>query len=151
MVKHSEIISFLYLHIPLLCGSWDHQRILSKQPKWKYDSWFPSEVSKLTSARNKLNLSLKYWFLKANVVFWICYGHKKGSKYHLDTIQTTFCKNNSFQRAILANSIFFIPENALFQGCFAEVSFTTYKENQLSYFQNSYFFKIFWWSHDLYN
>ena len=29
MVKHSEIF-FFYLHIPLLCGSWDHQRILSK-------------------------------------------------------------------------------------------------------------------------
>ena len=93
-VKHSEIISFLYLHIPLLCGSWDHQRILWKQPKWKYDSWFSSEVSKLTLARNKLNLSLKYWFLEANVVFWICYGHKEGSKYHLDTLT---CQINMLQ------------------------------------------------------
>ena len=30
MVKHSEIILFFHLHIPLLCGWWDHQRILKK-------------------------------------------------------------------------------------------------------------------------
>ena len=28
-----------------------------------------------------------------------------------------------------------------------EVSFETSEENQLSYFQNGYFFKIVWWSH----
>ena len=44
-----------------------------------------------------------------------------------------------------------MPENALFQGCFAEASFATYEENQLSYFQNGYFFKILWGSHDIYN
>ena len=49
-------------------------------------SCFLSQVSKLTSARNKLNLSMKYWFLEANVVFWICYGCKKWLKYHLDNI-----------------------------------------------------------------
>jgi len=35
-----------------------------------------------------------------------------------------------------------MPENALFQGYFAEVSFGTSKGNQLSYFQNGYFSKI---------
>ena len=50
---------------------------------------------KITSAWNKLNLSLNYWFLQANVVFWICCGSKKWFKNHLDTIQTTFCKNES--------------------------------------------------------
>ena len=29
-----------------------------------------------------------------------------------------------------------MPENALFQGCFAEVSFATHEGNQLSYFQH---------------
>ena len=29
-----------------------------------------------------------------------------------------------------------------------EVSFETSEENQLSYFQNGYFFKILWWSHE---
>ena len=29
-----------------------------------------------------------------------------------------------------------MPENALFQGCFTEVSFATLEGNQLSYFQN---------------
>ena len=35
-----------------------------------------------------------------------------------------------------------MPENASFQGYFAEVSFGTSEENQLSYFQNGYFDKI---------
>ena len=43
-------ISFiLYLHFTWLCGSWKPQRILKKYLFWKYESWFPSEVSKLTS------------------------------------------------------------------------------------------------------
>ena len=37
-----------------------------------------------------------------------------------------------------------IPENASFQGYFTEVSFDTSEGNQLSYFQNEYFFKILW-------
>ena len=32
-----------------------------------------------------------------------------------------------------------------------EVSFETSEENQLSYFQNGYFFKILWWSHEPHN
>ena len=40
-----------------------------------------------------------------------------------------------------------IPENASFQGSFTEVSFDTSEENQLSYFQNGYFFKILWVAH----
>ena len=34
--------------------------------------------------------------------------------------------------------------NALFQGYFTEVSFDTSERNQLSHFQNGYFFKILW-------
>jgi hypothetical protein len=37
----------------------------------------------------------------------------------------------------------FIPENASFQEYFTEVSFDTSEENQLSYFQNDFFFKFF--------
>ena len=33
----------------------------------------------------------------------------------------------------------------------AEVSFDTLEENQLSYFQNGYFFKILWGCHEPYN
>ena len=32
-----------------------------------------------------------------------------------------------------------------------EVSFEASEENQLSYFQNGYFFKILWWSHEPHN
>ena len=70
------------------------------------DRFFPSEFSKHTSARKKLNLSLKYWFLEANVVFWICYSCKKWSKYLLDTIQSTSCKTDSYKRAISVNNNF---------------------------------------------
>jgi hypothetical protein len=37
----------------------------------------------------------------------------------------------------------YMYENALFQGCFTEVSFASYEENQLLYFQNGYFSKFF--------
>ena len=36
-----------------------------------------------------------------------------------------------------------MPENALFQGYFAEVRFETLEENQLSYVQNGYLAKFF--------
>ena len=39
---------------------------------------------------------------------------------------------------------FFMPENASFQGQFAEVIFDTSEGNQLSYVQNCYFIKIVW-------
>ena len=58
---------------------------MKKSLFWKYDSCFPSaEVSKLTSVRNRPNLSLKYWLLEAKDIFWICYGPKKWSKYPLE-------------------------------------------------------------------
>ena len=77
MIKHSETILFSYLHISLLCGSWNHKRILKKKPFWKYDGWFCSEESNFTSVRNMLYLSLKYWFMNTKNVFWIFYGPKK--------------------------------------------------------------------------
>ena len=60
-------------------GSDDHFEVFNRSKLWIFKKWqrFPSEVSKFTSARKELNLSLKYWFLEANVVFWIWYGCKK--------------------------------------------------------------------------
>ena len=86
MVKSWEIILSFYLHFTWLYGSWNHQRILKKHPFWKYDSWFSSEVSKLTSVRNKLNLSLKYWFMEAKIIFRSCYGPKISYKDNTDYI-----------------------------------------------------------------
>ena len=82
--------------------------------------------------------------MEAKVVSWICYGPPKESKLCLDTIQTTFSENNNYYWAILEKSIFVMPENASFQGYFTEVSFDTSDQNQLSFFQNGYFFKILW-------
>ena len=73
MVHSSENILFLYLHFNWLYGLWNHQRILKKHSFWKYDGWFSSEVSKLASVRNKLIMSLKYWFMEAKNVFRSCY------------------------------------------------------------------------------
>ena len=101
MVYRSENISFLYLHFIWLYGSWNHHRILKKHPFWKYDSWFSSEVSKLASVRNKLIMSLKYWFMEAKNVFRSCYGPKKWPKYHLKTILTTFSERNEYYGTIL--------------------------------------------------
>ena len=63
-----------HLHFTQLYASWNCQRILKNYPFWKDDSWFLSEVSKFTSVRNMLDLSLKYWFMEAKIAFWICYG-----------------------------------------------------------------------------
>ena len=49
---------------------------------------------------------------------------------------------------MLVKKDFSMPENTSFQGYFAEVSFVTSEGNQLSYFQNGYFDKILWWSHE---
>ena len=43
----------------------------------KYDSWFSSEVSKRTSARNMLHLPLKYRFMEAKIVYYICHCPQK--------------------------------------------------------------------------
>ena len=43
--------------------------------------------------------------------------------------------------AILVKRENFIPENALFQGCFTEVSFDTSEQNQLSFFKMAIFSK----------
>ena len=148
MVYSSENILFLYLHFTWLYGSWNHQRILKKHPFWKYDRWFSSEVSKVASVRNKLIMSLKYWFMEAKNVFRSCYGPKKWPKYHLKTILTTFSERNKCYGAILVKINFC---HAWFQGYFTEVGFDTSEENQLSYFQNGCFFKILWWFHEPYN
>ena len=79
--KYVIFSSACYLIIWLMISS----KMFEKKAFWKYDSWFPSEVSKLTLAKNKSNLSLKYWFLEANYDFWICYDPKE------------FCQNSHFE------------------------------------------------------
>ena len=44
---------------------------------------------------------------KAKIVFCVCHGPKKGSKYHLETVQTTFSENNGYFRAIFVKINFF--------------------------------------------
>ena len=49
-------------------------------------AFFSSDVSKLTSARYKPNLSIKYQFMEANIAFFICHGPQKWLQYPPDTI-----------------------------------------------------------------
>ena len=72
----------------------------------KIQQLFSSEVSKFTSVWNKSNLSLKYWFIEARFVFCICYGSKKWSKCHLDTIQTTFSEGNNYNRGNIGENLY---------------------------------------------
>jgi hypothetical protein len=69
--------------------------------------------------------------MEAKVVFWKSYGAR------LNLVRTI-----TIRGAILVKIKNVMPENASFQGYFTEVSSDTSEGNQLSYFQNSYFFKI---------
>ena len=84
---------------------------------------------------------------RANRLYWIVIISEKN----------WFCANKlktpqrfSFFAIIIKEAIFvkmkkIIAENASIQGYFTEVCFATSKGNQLSYFQNGYFFKMLWW------
>ena len=39
---------------------------------------------------------MKYLFMEANIVFYTYHGPKKGSKYHVETVQTTFNEKNKY-------------------------------------------------------
>ena len=144
------MILFFYLHFTWLSGHKMIKEFLKNINFWKYDNTFSSELSKLTSVRNKLNLALKYWFMEAKDVCRICYGLKYWSKYHLNTINTTFSENNNNNNNWW-KTFFFMPENASFLGYFTEVIFDTSVENQLPYLQNDYFSKNLWWFHEPHN
>ena len=36
--------------------------------------------------------------MEAKIVFCVCHGPEKGSKYHLETVQTTFSEINNYYR-----------------------------------------------------
>ncbi len=73
-------------------------------------------MSNLTLVRNKLNLSMKYWFNEAKIVFCICHVPEKVSKYHQETVQTTSSKKITITGQYLKNLLFSMAENASFQG-----------------------------------
>ena len=95
-IQISKDIWSFYPHFTWLCASWNHQRILKKYPFWICESCFSSYVSKFTSVRNMLDLSLKYWFMEAKIVSCVCHGPQKWSKYYLDTIQSLLSKNINY-------------------------------------------------------
>jgi hypothetical protein len=69
LMKSSKTILFFYLYFTWLCVSWKPQRILKKYLFWKYGSWFPSEVSKLTSVKYPWNdaFSSMTFFIFTNI------------------------------------------------------------------------------------
>ena len=57
--KFMEYLIILISFNTCLCGSWNHQRILKTKPFWKYKSWLPSKVSKLTTIQHKLKFVIE--------------------------------------------------------------------------------------------
>ena len=83
--------------------------------------------------------------------FRVCYGLQKWSKYHLNTIQTTFSENNNYYWAILAKISFCRVWKCIISGVFHRVSFDISDKNQLSFLQNVHFFKSLWSFHEPHN
>jgi hypothetical protein len=135
------VFCFLYLHFNWLFCSWNQQRVLKKKPFWKYESWFPSEVSKLSSVQIELNLSLKYWHIEAKVGFWICYCPKNWSKYHLDTIQTMFSEKNSHLGTIMVKIFFVHVWKCIISGVFHRSEFSHLRGKSTLIFSKWLFFQ----------
>ena len=96
-------------------------------------------MSKINSVRNKLNLSFKYWFMEAKIVFCVCYGPPKWSKYHLDTIQTTLSENNYYYRALFVRINFFHAWKCIILGGICRSKFWHLRRKPAVVFSN--FFK----------
>jgi hypothetical protein len=143
MVYSSENILFLYLHFTWVYGSWNHQRILDFFFFWKYDSWFSSEVSKLALVRNKLIMSLNYWFMEAKMSL----DHVMVPKNDQNIIERQYWLNLVREINITGHywwkSIFFMPENVWFYGYFTEWVLTPLKETSYYIFKMTIFQKIF--------
>ena len=71
----------------------------------------------------KHNLPLKYWVIEAKVGFWICYCPKNWSKYHLDTIQTTFSEKNNHLGTIWEKIFFSHAWKCIISGVFHRSGF----------------------------
>ena len=134
--------SFSCLHFTWSYGSWHPQRILKKYPFWKYDSCFSSELSKLASVWNKLNLSLKYWFMEAKIDFCVCHGPQKWSEYHLDTLQSTLSQNNNCHGAILLKINFCHVWKCMISGVFRRSLFWQLWRKPAVIFSKWLFFQI---------
>ena len=66
--------------------------------------------------RNKLNLSMKYWFMEAKIVICVCHGPEKASKYHLETVKTTFSEINNYYGEIFVKINFFHAWKCIISG-----------------------------------
>jgi hypothetical protein len=106
--KSSENILFFYLHFTWLVElpkNFEKMAILKK-----LESWFPSEVSKLTSVRNKLNLSMIDSWNKNCLLY---KSRSWRSKYHL---QTTLSEINNYYREIFVKINFFHAWKCIISG-----------------------------------
>ena len=54
--------------------------------------------------------------MEAKIVFCVCHGPEKGSKYHLKTVQTTFSEINNYYVEIFVKIFFSVPEIHHFRG-----------------------------------
>ena len=140
--KSTENIIFFNLHFTWLFGSWNYQKKIARYFENRRAK-FPFEVSKLTSLRNKLNLSIKYWFMEAKLVFCICLGPEKRSKYHLETVQTIFSEKKKHYRTMFVKLNFFDAWKCIISGVKHRVSFEPLKKTSCHISKMAIFSKLF--------
>ena len=89
--------------------------------------------------------------MEAKIAFCTSIGPKKGSKYHLETVQILFSENNNNYRTMFVKLNFFHAWKCIISGVKYQSKFWHLRRNQLSYIQYGYFFKILWWCHKPYD
>ena len=74
----------------------------------------------------------------------MCHGPEKGSKYHLETVQTTFSESNNYYRAIFVKTNFFpCLKMHHFRGKIPKYVLTPQKETSSPIFKIAIFSKFF--------
>ena len=54
--------------------------------------------------------------MEAKIVFCVCHGPEKGSKYNLETVQTTFSEINNYHGEIFVKINFFHASKCIISG-----------------------------------
>ena len=81
-------------------------------PKFEMSTYFYSNIIWLQSG-HKISTLMTFYLKtgdqkqKAKIVFCVCHGPEKGSKYHLETVQTTSGEINNYYRETFVKINFF--------------------------------------------
>ena len=103
---------------------------------------FTLSQKSVTRALQRASWATQQQFLQLHPTIYIVTLYTPG---YLKISWDVFAKKSADILSCRNSFITISTENAIFHGCCTKVSFATYEGNQLSYFQNGYFFKILWW------